>query len=82
MRRRPPAPTGSCWRWPSITSTGTTRRAATLQSGIDWLEQNPTGGTLRTLVVEAIAEIEGISRVQAEARMFLDPIFPSDPFAR
>ena len=32
-------------------------------------------------MVEAIAEIEGISRIQAEARMFLDPIFPVDPFA-
>ena len=53
-----------------------------LESGIAWLEQNKNGGTLRTLVVEAIAVIEGISRVQAEARMFLDPNFPRDPFAR
>ena len=53
-----------------------------LESGIDWLKLNKTAGTLRTVVVEAIAAIEGISRVQADARMFLDPIFPPDPFAR
>ncbi len=53
-----------------------------LASGVDWLEHNKNSGTHRTLVVEAIAEIEGISRVHAEARMFLDPIFPVDPFAR
>jgi hypothetical protein len=33
-------------------------------------------------VAEAVAEIEGISRVQAEARIFLDLNFPADPFAR
>jgi hypothetical protein len=32
--------------------------------------------------VEAIAEIEGISRMQAEARLLLKPVFPADPFAR
>jgi WD40 repeat protein/serine/threonine protein kinase len=53
-----------------------------LKSGVDWLKQNRNSGTLQALVVEAIAEIEGISRVHAEARMFLDPIFPVDPFAR
>ncbi len=53
-----------------------------LESGIDWLEHNKNGGTLRTLVVEAVAVIEGMSRVEAEARMYLDPNFPRDPFAR
>ena len=53
-----------------------------LASGVEWLKQNKDSGTLRTLVVEAIAEIEGISRALAEGRTFLDPIFPADPFAR
>jgi len=53
-----------------------------LESGIGWLKQNKAGGTLRTVAVEAIAEIDRISRVQADARMFLDPIFPRNPFAR
>jgi hypothetical protein len=52
-----------------------------LESGVAWLKQNKNSGTLRTLVVEAIALIDGISRTQADARMFLDPIFPADPFA-
>jgi tetratricopeptide (TPR) repeat protein len=53
-----------------------------LASGVDWLKQNRNSGTLRTLVVEAVAVIEGASRAQAEARMFLDAIFPGDAFAR
>jgi hypothetical protein len=52
------------------------------QSGVDWLKQNKKSGTPRSLVTEAVAVIEGTSRVQAEARMFLDPIFPASPFAR
>jgi hypothetical protein len=51
-----------------------------LESGVDWLRQNKNSGTLRTVVVEAIALIEGTSRLEAEARMFLDPIFPADTF--
>ncbi len=53
-----------------------------LASGVAWLEQNKNSDTLRALVVEAIALVEGISRGQADARMFLDPSFPADPFAR
>ncbi len=53
-----------------------------LRTGIDWLQRNPAGGTLRALVVEANAEIEGISRARAFARIYLDPIFPAHPFAR
>jgi hypothetical protein len=53
-----------------------------LERAIDWLRQNENSDTPPFLVTEAIAEIEGISRVQAEARMYLDPIFPNDPFAR
>ena len=53
-----------------------------LESGVDWLRANKPSGILRTVVVEAIAEIEGISRSQADARMFLDPIFPAEAFAR
>jgi hypothetical protein len=52
-----------------------------LESGVDWLRQNKNSNTIPTLVVEAIAEIEGISRGQADARMYLDPIFPADAFA-
>ncbi len=53
-----------------------------LSSAVEWLNHNKTGGTIRTLVVEAIALIDGITRTQAETRMFLDPLFPADPFAR
>jgi hypothetical protein len=53
-----------------------------LESAVAWLRLNKNSGTLRTLVVKAIALIDGISRTQAEARMFLDPIFPADAFAR
>ena len=53
-----------------------------LESGVAWLRLNRNSGTLRTLVVEAIALIDGVSRTQAEALMFLDPMFPAEAFAR
>jgi WD40 repeat protein/tetratricopeptide (TPR) repeat protein len=50
--------------------------------GLDWLKRNGADETLRAVVIEATAEIEGTSRGDAEARLFLDPDFPADPFAR
>ncbi len=38
--------------------------------------------TLRAVVIEATAEINGTSRADAEARLFFDPAFPADPFVR
>ena len=49
--------------------------------GLDWLKRNGADATLRAVVIEATAEVEGTSRADAEARLFLDPAFPVNPFA-
>jgi hypothetical protein len=50
--------------------------------GGDWLKRNAADEVLRTLAVEAAAEIRGVSLPEAEARLFDDPVLPADPFAR
>jgi WD40 repeat protein len=51
------------------------------EGGVDWLRHTSADVTLRAIAVEAAALISGISRSQAEAMAFLDPVFPILPFA-
>jgi hypothetical protein len=42
----------------------------------------PADHALRALATEATAAVSGLSRSEAEALIFDDPVFPADPFAR